>query len=75
MAGDVVHGRDMEGFSKYGRNFPDEGFDVKFDRRGILGMLNENKPDTNASQFFITLDAVCHRTKEAGSLHIYFLAS
>ena len=47
-----------KGFSLYGRNFEDESFEVKFDRKGILGMINEGKPDTNASKFFITLDAV-----------------
>ena len=47
-----------KGFSLYGRNFEDESFEVKFDRKGILGMINEGVPDTNASKFFITLDAV-----------------
>jgi len=58
IGGDVIHGKDLEGFSLYGRNFEDEGFSVKFDRKGILGMYNEGEPNTNASQFFITLDAV-----------------
>lgn len=30
---------------------------LKFTHRGIVAMANENKPDTNHSQFFITLDA------------------
>ncbi|KAJ2994786.1 hypothetical protein NUW58_g1458 [Xylaria curta] len=29
---------------------------LKFNRRGLLGMANEGKPDTNGSQFFFTLD-------------------
>ncbi|KAG7132705.1 Peptidyl-prolyl isomerase CWC27 like protein [Verticillium longisporum] len=29
---------------------------LKFNRRGLLGMANESKPDTNGSQFFFTLD-------------------
>ena len=30
---------------------------MKFSHRGIVAMANENKPNTNHSQFFITLDA------------------
>ncbi|KAH7021172.1 cyclophilin-like domain-containing protein [Microdochium trichocladiopsis] len=29
---------------------------LKFNRRGLLGMANEGKPDTNGSQFFFTLE-------------------
>ncbi|ROT43306.1 cyclophilin-like protein [Sodiomyces alkalinus F11] len=29
---------------------------LKFNRRGLLGMANEGRPDTNGSQFFFTLD-------------------
>ncbi|OTB03539.1 hypothetical protein M426DRAFT_60304 [Hypoxylon sp. CI-4A] len=40
-----------------GVNFKDEFHSrLKFNRRGLLGMANESKPDTNASQFFFTLD-------------------
>ncbi|KAI2473477.1 cyclophilin-like protein [Annulohypoxylon bovei var. microspora] len=40
-----------------GINFKDEFHSrLKFNRRGLLGMANESKPDTNASQFFFTLD-------------------
>ncbi|KAI6088929.1 cyclophilin-like protein [Hypoxylon rubiginosum] len=40
-----------------GVNFRDEFHSrLKFNRRGLLGMANESKPDTNASQFFFTLD-------------------
>ncbi|KAL7624292.1 Peptidyl-prolyl isomerase cwc27 [Parahypoxylon ruwenzoriense] len=40
-----------------GVNFRDEFHSrLKFNRRGLLGMANEGKPDTNASQFFFTLD-------------------
>lgn len=38
-------------------NFKDEFHSrLKFTRRGLLGMANEGKPDTNGSQFFFTLD-------------------
>ncbi|KAI0182018.1 cyclophilin-like protein [Hypoxylon sp. FL1284] len=40
-----------------GVNFKDEFHSrLKFNRRGLLGMANESRPDTNASQFFFTLD-------------------
>ncbi|KAI1825189.1 cyclophilin-like protein [Xylaria intraflava] len=39
-----------------GINFKDEFHSrLKFNRRGLLGMANEDKPDTNGSQFFFTL--------------------
>ncbi|KAL7926590.1 cyclophilin-like domain-containing protein [Trichoderma austrokoningii] len=40
-----------------GINFRDEFHSrLKINRRGILAMANEGKPDTNGSQFFFTLD-------------------
>ena len=40
-----------------GINFKDEFHSrLKFNRRGLLGMANESRPDTNGSQFFFTLD-------------------
>ncbi|KAI2642020.1 cyclophilin-like protein [Xylaria nigripes] len=40
-----------------GINFKDEFHSrLKFNRRGLLGMANEGKIDTNGSQFFFTLD-------------------
>lgn len=40
-----------------GINFKDEFHSrLKFNRRGLLAMANESKPDTNGSQFFFTLD-------------------
>lgn len=40
-----------------GVNFKDEFHSrLKFNRRGLLGMANEGKIDTNGSQFFFTLD-------------------
>ncbi|CAJ2511280.1 Uu.00g069050.m01.CDS01 [Anthostomella pinea] len=40
-----------------GVNFRDEFHSrLKFNRRGLLGMANEGKPDTNGSQFFFTLE-------------------
>jgi peptidyl-prolyl cis-trans isomerase SDCCAG10 len=40
-----------------GINFKDEFHSrLKFNRRGLLGMANESRADTNGSQFFLTLD-------------------
>lgn len=40
-----------------GVNFRDEFHTrLKFNRRGLLGMANESRTDTNGSQFFFTLD-------------------
>eukprot|EP00603_Paraphysomonas_imperforata_P012776 CAMPEP_0114455658 /NCGR_PEP_ID=MMETSP0104-20121206/3214_1 /TAXON_ID=37642 ORGANISM="Paraphysomonas imperforata, Strain PA2" /NCGR_SAMPLE_ID=MMETSP0104 /ASSEMBLY_ACC=CAM_ASM_000202 /LENGTH=415 /DNA_ID=CAMNT_0001628087 /DNA_START=143 /DNA_END=1390 /DNA_ORIENTATION=+ len=44
------------GMSSWGRPFKDEIHGrIKFNHRGQLAMANENKPNTNQSQFFITL--------------------
>lgn len=41
----------------HGLGFRDEFHSrLKFNRRGLLGMANEGRPDTNGSQFFFTLD-------------------
>ncbi|KAL3657405.1 hypothetical protein V7S43_017724 [Phytophthora oleae] len=46
------------GESIYGGAFIDEFHTrLKFNHRGLLAMANENKPNTNHSQFFFTLDA------------------
>ncbi|CAH0474840.1 unnamed protein product [Peronospora belbahrii] len=46
------------GESIYGNAFIDEFHSrLRFNHRGLLAMANENKPNTNHSQFFFTLDA------------------
>ncbi|KAL7799765.1 cyclophilin-like domain-containing protein [Trichoderma ceciliae] len=51
---DQRHGRNA---GPNGINFKDEFHSrLKINRRGILAMANEGKPDTNGSQFFLTLD-------------------
>lgn len=45
------------GDSIYGEPFEDEVHGrLKFNRRGLLGMANTGKRNTNSSQFFFTLD-------------------
>lgn len=52
QGGDVLP--DVGPFNIFGGMFfDDENFDLKHDRPGRLSMANINKPDTNASQFFI----------------------
>ncbi|KAF1328611.1 Peptidylprolyl isomerase, partial [Globisporangium splendens] len=63
IAGFMVQGGDPTGTgsggeSIYGGAFIDEFHSrLKFNHRGLVAMANENKPNTNHSQFFFTLDA------------------
>ncbi|KNB44041.1 peptidyl-prolyl cis-trans isomerase [Blastocystis sp. subtype 4] len=59
----LIQGGDPTGTGRGGESIWDKAFKdelsprLRFSHRGIVAMANENKPDTNHSQFFITLDA------------------
>jgi peptidyl-prolyl cis-trans isomerase SDCCAG10 len=63
IAGFMVQGGDPTGSgtggeSAFGVPFADEFHSrLRFNHRGLLAMANENKPNSNHSQFFFTLDA------------------
>lgn len=59
QAGDFTRHDGKGGYSIYGPSFTDEDLSVPLDQAGLLAMANRG-PDTNSSQWFITLDDCSH---------------
>ncbi|XP_018301457.1 peptidyl-prolyl cis-trans isomerase D [Mycetomoellerius zeteki] len=60
QGGDIVNFNGTSGESIYGPYFDDENFKLKHNFSGLLSMVNEGKPNTNSSQFIITVQASTH---------------
>lgn len=60
IEGGDPEGTGLGGESIYGKPFNDEFHTLlRFTHRGIVAMVNGNKPNNNGSQFFITLKEKC----------------
>ncbi|KAI6107901.1 cyclophilin-like domain-containing protein [Pisolithus sp. B1] len=71
QGGDFTKRNGTGGESIYGGNFPDEDLSRPLDAEGLLCMANRG-PDTNGSQFFITLRECPHLDGNFQGKHVVF---
>lgn len=63
QGGDIVNFDGTSGESIYGMYFEDESFQLPHDAGGLLSMVNKGQPDSNSSQFIITVVPCPHLNK------------
>ncbi|XP_014207962.1 peptidyl-prolyl cis-trans isomerase D-like [Copidosoma floridanum] len=56
VGGDIVNLDGSGGESIYGEYFEDEDLSASHDAKGLLSMVNAGRPNTNSSQFIVTMD-------------------
>ncbi|CAL7936946.1 unnamed protein product [Xylocopa violacea] len=60
QGGDIINFDGTSGESIYGAQFEDENFKLSHSSEGLLSMVNEGHPNSNSSQFIITLSPSLH---------------
>ncbi|XP_076176310.1 cyclophilin 40 isoform X1 [Ptiloglossa arizonensis] len=60
QGGDIINFDGTSGESIYGTQFEDENFKLSHTTGGLLSMVNEGYPNSNSSQFVITISASTH---------------
>ncbi|XP_006622320.1 peptidyl-prolyl cis-trans isomerase D isoform X1 [Apis dorsata] len=60
QGGDIINFNGTSGESIYGIKFEDEHFGLTHSSGGLLSMVNEGYPNSNSSQFIITISATSH---------------
>ena len=64
QGGDIINFDGSGGESIYGTYFEDESLKMPHNEGGLLSMVNEGRPDTNSSQFVITMASCPQLNKE-----------
>ncbi|CAK9804666.1 Peptidyl-prolyl cis-trans isomerase D [Anthophora quadrimaculata] len=60
QGGDIINFDGTGGESIYGAQFEDENFNISHSTGGLLSMVNKGYPNSNSSQFIITISASIH---------------